>query len=217
MGREGYIRGYRKVLDNPIVCKDAEHFAIWHYLMYEARWQESASMFGGKKIVLKPGQLTTGRKQIASLFNISESKVQRVLKTFEIEQQIEQQTSTRNRLITIIEWDEYQANEQQPEQQVNNNRTTSEQQPNTPKERNKEKKKEIKNKESIPPNQEDVVGYIREKSLNVDADYFMDYYEGNGWYAGTKKMKSWKATLRNWHRRENEKPKSKKEIDWSRV
>lgn len=152
MGREGFIKNHRKTLDNPIVCKDTEYFAIWHYLLYEAKYKPCASLFGGKKITLKPGQLTVGRKQIAEHFNISESKVQRVLKTFENEQMIEQQTSNKNRLITVIEWEQYQMSEQQTEQQVNNHRTTTEQQVNTPKERKnskKDRKKEIY--KSLPP------------------------------------------------------------------
>ena len=54
------------------------------------------------------------------------------------EHQIEQQTTSQNRLITIVSWNEYQKSEQPFEQQVNNKRTTSEQQMNT--------NKNIKNK-----------------------------------------------------------------------
>jgi DNA-binding MarR family transcriptional regulator len=88
-------------------------------------------MFKGKKIILQPGQLITGRLAIAKQFKISESKVQRVLKTLENEQQIEQQTSNENRLITILNWSEYQNSEQQIELPVNNECTTSEQPVNT--------------------------------------------------------------------------------------
>ena len=37
------------------------------------------SAYKGKKIVLLPGQLITGRKSIAKKFKIDESKVQRIL------------------------------------------------------------------------------------------------------------------------------------------
>jgi hypothetical protein len=87
--------------------------------------------FGGERIKLQPGQLITGRKKISSTLKVSESKVQRILKRFEIEQQIEQQSSNKNRLISILGWDKYQHVEQQNEQPVNNNRTTTEQQVNT--------------------------------------------------------------------------------------
>lgn len=51
--------------------------------------------------MLNPGQLITGRKAISDKLRVTESKVQRVLKCYESEQQIEQQTGNRNRLITI--------------------------------------------------------------------------------------------------------------------
>ena len=101
------------------------------YLLLNATHKESPAIFNKNKIILKKGQLITGRKVIAEKFNISESKVQRILKIFEIEQQIKQQTCSQNRLISIINWNEYQQNEQQIEQQVNNERTTNEQQMNT--------------------------------------------------------------------------------------
>lgn len=128
---DGYIKLHRKILENPIVCKDSEYFAIWSYLLLNATHKEYQSLFKGEKITLQPGQLITGRKVISTKFNISESKVQRVLKKLEIEQQIEQQTSNENRLITIVQWHEYQTSEQQIEQQVNNERTTDEQPVNT--------------------------------------------------------------------------------------
>jgi hypothetical protein len=128
---QGWISSHRKILENPIVCKDTDHYAVWGYLLHNATHKEFDVLFKGKKITLKPGQLITGRKTIARFWNISESKVQRILKTFETEQQIEQQTTNKNRLITILNWELYQKTEQQIEQQVNNERTTSEQQVNT--------------------------------------------------------------------------------------
>jgi len=135
---DGWILLHRKILDNPIVCKDSDCIAIWIYLLLNATHSERKMMFGGKSIILKPGQLITGRKSISSKFNISESKVQRVLKMLEIEQQIEQQTNNKHRLVTIIKWEMYQdiknknnKSEQQDEQQLNNNRTPTEQQLNT--------------------------------------------------------------------------------------
>lgn len=128
---EGWICLHRKVLENPVICKDNDYFVVWCYLLLSATHENLTAMFKGKKIVLLPGQLITGRKSIAEKFNISESKVQRILKSFEIEQQIEQQTSSKKRLITILNWAEYQNNEQQTEQQMNNKRTTNEQQVNT--------------------------------------------------------------------------------------
>lgn len=144
----GYIKIYRDMLNNPVVCKDNDYFRVWLFLLLNASHKGYSAMFNGKKIELYAGQLITGRKSIAEKCNISESKAQRILKTFEIEHQIEQQTGNKNRLITILNWDKYQNTEQQIEQQVNINRTSNEQQVNTNK--NVKNDKNVKNiKENI--------------------------------------------------------------------
>lgn len=156
------------MLDNPVVCKDSEYFAVWCYLLLNATHKEQPVLFKGEKIILKPGQLITGRIKIAEHFKISESKVQRILKSFESEQQIEQQISNKNRLITILHWDLYQCSEQQIEQQVNNNRTTTEQQVNTNKndknDKNDKNVKNDKNERSI----------VNNTSLKAEADALFD-------------------------------------------
>ena len=119
--KQGYIAIHRKMLDNPVVCKDADHIAVWCYLLLNATHTNYDVFFKGERLTLRPGQLLTGRKSISKQFNVSESKVQRILKLFESEQQIEQQTSNQNRLITILNWDSYQKGEQRNEQQLNNN------------------------------------------------------------------------------------------------
>lgn len=151
---DGYIKLYRKLLDNPIICKDSDYMAVWVYLLLSATHKEYPALFKGKKIMLKPGQLITGRKSISMKLNITESKVQRILKSFESERQIEQQTSNRNRLITILNWIEYQQTEQQNEHPVNNKRTTDEQQVNT----NKNVNNNVKNI------YKDIVEYLNQKT-----------------------------------------------------
>lgn len=131
MENEGYIKLYRKMLNNPIICKDSDYFSVWIYLLLNATHSEYDVMFKNERITLKAGQLITGRKVIAKKFNIDENKVQRILKNLEKQHQIEQQTSTKNRLISIVNWSEYQIERHSNKQQVNNKRTTSEQQLNT--------------------------------------------------------------------------------------
>lgn len=128
---EGWIKIHRKILENPIICKDSDYLAVWIYLLLNATHKEIPALFKGKKIILQKGQLITGRKSIASQLKISESKIFRIINDFKSEQQIEQQTSNKNSLISILNWDKYQNIEQQNEQQMNNKRTTDEQQVNT--------------------------------------------------------------------------------------
>jgi len=39
---------------------------------------------------------------------------------------------------------------------------------------------------------------------DFDVSKFIDFYDANGWKVGKNAMKDWKATLRNWKRRDNE-------------
>ena len=59
-----------------------------------------------------------------------------------------------------------------------------------------------KNKKFIKPTVEEIRNYCIERKNNVDAQYFYDYYEANGWRVGKNSMKDWKATIRNWERRD---------------
>ena len=49
---------------------------------------------------------------------INKDKVQRTLKCFELDKQIEQQTSNKNRLITILNWNKYQSADKQNDKQM---------------------------------------------------------------------------------------------------
>lgn len=176
---EGWIKLHRKLLENPIVCKDKDYLAVWIYLLLNATHTEYDTLFRGKRITLQKGQLITGRKSVSEKLKIDENKVQRILKTLENEQQIEQQKSNKNRLITIVSWNKYQQNEQQNEQQVNNNRTTNEQQVNTNKNikniKNDKNEKEIA---EIIECYEENIGYITPATAEIlfsynDIDYKM--------------------------------------------
>ncbi len=206
MDNNGWIKLHRKTLDNPIICKDADYFTVWGYLLLSATHKKYDILWKGEKITLNPGQLITGRKSISNKFNISESKVQRILKKYENEQQIEQQTSNQNRLITINNWYSYQQNEQQNEQPVNNHRTTSEQPVNTNKNVNNENNAKNENlgktKRFQKPLINDIKEYCKERNNKIDAEQFFNWYESKGWYIGKNKMKDWKAAIRTWEQRE---------------
>ncbi len=115
---QGWVKVHRSVMDNQIIMKSPDHLAVWMYLLLHATHKEQKATFKGKELILKPGQLITGRKMIAEKINISESKVHRVLALFEAERLIEQQTSNKNRLIYLPNWDKQQSAEQPVEQQV---------------------------------------------------------------------------------------------------
>lgn len=124
---EGWIKSYRAILDNPIVCKDADHYAVWGYLLHNAAHTPTDAMFNGKRITLQPGQLITGRRKIAEMFRIDESKVRRILTLFESEQQIEQRPTNTSTLISVCNWEIYQGADQPNDQPMANGCTTNDQ------------------------------------------------------------------------------------------
>ena len=63
-----------------------------------------------------------------------------------------------------------------------------------------------RSKRFTPPTVEEVRAYCRERQNGIDAQYFVDYYTGNGWMVGRTKMKDWKATVRTWEQREKKTP-----------
>jgi len=98
------------------------------------------------------------------------------------------------------------------EKQPRNNRETTQPIIEREKEREKERRiieieeeKSIKKKSSskkfTKPTIEEIEAYCQEKRFSIDATYFFDHYEANGWMVGKTPMKDWKATLRNWDRK----------------
>ena len=189
-----------------------------------ATHQPIAMEFSGSIITLKPGQLITSRKSLSGSCGVSESKIERVLGWMKIEQQIEQQGGNRSRLITITNWNQYQAIEQQIEQISNNHRTTTEQPPDTNKNEKKERIEintgaaDRKSQKSWPTLSE-VLLYADKIGLPPDeAQKFFDHFEGTGWtdknghpiHDWQSKCRTWKVSFeeRKFKERGGAKPKS---------
>ncbi|WP_304708955.1 DUF4373 domain-containing protein [uncultured Rikenella sp.] len=68
---------------------------------------------------------------------------------------------------------------------------------------NKKERRDLQERRFTPPALEEVQRYVSEKGYRIDAQRFIDYYASNGWKVGKNPMRDWKATVRNWQRREN--------------
>ena len=83
------------------------------------------------------------------------------------------------------------------------------------KDKDKEKYKEINSKEFTkkaatatfaPPTVEEVASYCKTRNNTVNAQAFVDYYTGRGWYLSKGvKVKDWRACVRTWEQREPKK------------
>ena len=66
-----------------------------------------------------------------------------------------------------------------------------------------------KTKRFVKPTLDDVRAYCMERQNSVDPESFIDFYESNGWKVGKNPMKDWKAAVRTWERRDNNRPRYK--------
>ena len=174
----GYIKLWRQTLDNPVVLKDADHLAIWTWLLMKANWEKSYCKFGREVIELHPGQLPPiSRKTISEQLRVTESKVQRTLKEFESEHMIEQRTNHQYRLITIVEWNKYQSSEQRSEQRNLVFCTTSERRVNNEVNTTIRSNKNLRSKEYINNNNNRLRELTKEE---IEAD--VDKLAENGWH-----------------------------------
>jgi hypothetical protein len=164
----GYIKIWRKVKES-FIWEDSEALKLWIHLLMDANHQTKEHLFNGNVEKIQRGQLLCGRQSLEAQLGINESKIYRLLNIMEKEQLIEQRKTNAFTLITIVKYQDYQANEQQIEQRVNNGRTTNEQPVNTPK-RIKSIKNELK---------EGIVKPEKKVSLNHKeaVKYFCDAYQ----------------------------------------
>lgn len=218
--KKGYIKLYRQVQDSQIWV-DPFKLKLWMLCLFKAQHEQQKEVLLGNQIVhLMRGQFITGRKSLEEEYNrcttsehqISGISLYRWLELFEKLKMLNIKKTNKYSIITILNWDTYQVNEQQ----MNNKVTSNEHQMNTKKndkecnKNDKEEKKKVYKKENFKkPTLEELTSFIRENNFSVDASYFLDYYNSNGWKVGKGSMKDWKATVRNWDRREKKNGSSK--------
>jgi len=129
----GWIKLHRALSDHWL-ASNPDSLSVWVHMLMIANHAETKRQINGSVVVVLPGQIITSRRSLSEKTGVQESKVERILKRLESEQQITQRGLSKFRVISIVNWAEYQSSEQQSEQRVNSRRTADEQQVNTPEE-----------------------------------------------------------------------------------
>lgn len=150
----GWIKLHRKLQLKGFYLQ-SQYVHLWVHLLLSANHTSKEYMTNGTILNIKKGQLLTGRKQLSEGTGIPESTVDRILNLLENEHQIEQQKTTKYRLITIVNWDKYQI----VDSTLDNKRTAREQQADTNNKVKKEKK--VKNSST-------------EEDIQLDENYLED-------------------------------------------
>jgi len=138
----GWVKLHRKMFDKGYY-KKSTYIHLWVHILMKANHKEKEFFWNGENKTIKRGQFITGRKKLHIETGISESTIERILKMFEKVQQIEQQATTKFRLITVKNYGDYQGGEQQ----ADSKRTASGQQADT----NKNDKNDKNEKKCLTP------------------------------------------------------------------
>lgn len=166
----GWIKLHRRILQNPVVCKDSDHVAVWLYLLLNAAHTEIPFLFNGKKIILQKGQLVISAATISKLFLIDDNKIYRILNVLKSEEQITTQSTRHGTLITLLNWQIYQDNAEQNEEPVRNQCGTSEEPVRSNKKVRTKEGEECKKKDLKPLPVKSVYGSAELVKL-TDAEY----------------------------------------------
>lgn len=106
----GWIKIYRALGEGDIPQRSTFTLGLFVKLLIMANWKESKAYFGGRQVVLKPGQLLTGLRELSPEADEDPylHRARRSLSYLELTGRIQQAVSNRGRLITINNWDAYQ-------------------------------------------------------------------------------------------------------------
>lgn len=127
---QGYIKLFRKIRQSALY-KDcnAKQRDIMINLLLSANHKPNKWIYKGEEYTLKTGQLITSLESIANMCakDVTIQNVRTALKKFEKYGFLTNESTNKNRLITIINWEFYQSNEknQQTNQQVVNKQLTT--------------------------------------------------------------------------------------------
>ena len=89
--------------------------ALWIDLLLRTSFDVTYDEYGNK---LEPGQLSTGRRQLAASTGLTESQIRTCLDKLKSSQQISQLNKSKCSIITILNWEEYKISVQQSVQQI---------------------------------------------------------------------------------------------------
>lgn len=131
----GFALIYRDVYQHELFKKDFKRASAWVYLFTNACWRSSSFNARGAMVTIERGQLCVSRSQLAAAWDWTESAVDRFLKRLEKERMIERRTEQGRTIITICNYDLFQADSGhsereangQPNWEPNGNLTTKEQ------------------------------------------------------------------------------------------
>ena len=210
----GYLKLWRKSLDSEVFASETL-WRLWSWCLmkttHKTRHTPLSTGRGQVVATIHPGQFVFGRnKAAAALGWVPSTLWKRMLRLEEIGC-IKIESNNHYSVVSICNWEEYQCkddNQVTTKWQPSDSQVATKEQPSdTDKNEKNEKNNKKKEKDTadsqnkfVTPSVDDVRAYCLERKNNIDPEYFVDKYTGNGWMVGKSKMKCWKATVRTWEK-----------------
>lgn len=144
--RPGYIKLWRKIIDNPMFRNEGL-LKVWIWCLCSAAYKEREEMIGNQVVRLKPGQFVFKRPDASGFLNIRPTTLIRYLSILKMDNKVDIKSTNKYSIVSITYWEKYQEGGQQNGQQMDNKRTTSGTYVNTSLTLKKEEKKEEEKKE----------------------------------------------------------------------
>lgn len=124
----GYIKIWRKIEDTAIFT-NSEAMHLFLYCIIKASRERRVVYAGKTEVTLEQGQFITGRKMLASILGSTEQRIRTSIEILTKNKIINQQTTNKYSIITVLNWDLYQEGNQQTtsKQPASNQQTTTKQ------------------------------------------------------------------------------------------
>lgn len=104
----GYVRIHRALIDHPAFRTDAEAMAF-AWLVAKASWRSARVRYKGHGVCLERGQLAISVREFAAAMDRDKAWIERLLKRLKSETMVETVAETGVTIITICNYDKYQA------------------------------------------------------------------------------------------------------------
>lgn len=153
----GWVKIHRKAVEEDIGQRGNFTLGLFVRLVRMANWREGSNAVGGQRVVLQPGQLVSGLRELSP--NHEEDpylhRVRNALNYLEKRGTITQAASNQGRIITLCNWEDYQcpdddaSGESASEAQADRKQSASEAQ-HIEEEKKRRKKEEGKSADALP-------------------------------------------------------------------
>lgn len=127
---EGWIKLHRKLLENPIFL-NSDLLQLFIYCLLKANHEARQIIFNGKLITIQRGQFITGREVLSKELKQKPTTTYKRLLLLENLEFLNIKSNNKFSLVTVVNYDLYQSNDEESNSKSNNKITTKEQQNNT--------------------------------------------------------------------------------------